>query len=278
MALILDDGESPDDAAETWLKAHPDALGPWLEGVTTLDGEPGLPPSRPRSASDAPGPRVGRRTPPERCSYRHEAPRGGLAAAADRQAASGGPLAGQPEAGAQRPKRAITASSGMWPCNAPDPDAALPLSSAVAKTTAGSASSRRRSAARRGQRSILATSWYSSQRATPASSPSASVGRSSDEVRRLADHLLQPVVPLDDRLPAEANQRRLGVRVGLGQLQRHPERREGAGEAGVEEGHQLVHPVGLGRRRLEADAPRRVARLEPRADRHGLAERTRRRR
>ena len=42
MALILDDGESPADAAETWLKAHPDALGPWLEGVTTLGGEPGL--------------------------------------------------------------------------------------------------------------------------------------------------------------------------------------------------------------------------------------------
>ena len=42
MALILDEGESPADAAETWLKAHPDALGPWLEGVTTLDGEPGL--------------------------------------------------------------------------------------------------------------------------------------------------------------------------------------------------------------------------------------------
>ena len=43
MALILDEGESPADAAETWLKANPDALGPWLEGVTTLEGEPGLP-------------------------------------------------------------------------------------------------------------------------------------------------------------------------------------------------------------------------------------------
>ena len=42
MALILDEGESPADAAETWLEANPDALGPWLEGVTTLDGEPGL--------------------------------------------------------------------------------------------------------------------------------------------------------------------------------------------------------------------------------------------
>ena len=30
-------------AAEAWLKANPDALGPWLEGVTTFDGQPGLP-------------------------------------------------------------------------------------------------------------------------------------------------------------------------------------------------------------------------------------------
>jgi glycine betaine/proline transport system substrate-binding protein len=43
MALILDEGDSPEEAAEKWLQAHPDALGPWLEGVTTLAGEPGLP-------------------------------------------------------------------------------------------------------------------------------------------------------------------------------------------------------------------------------------------
>ena len=42
MGLILD-GEAPEDAAEAWLKDHPDVLGPWLEGVTTLEGEPGLP-------------------------------------------------------------------------------------------------------------------------------------------------------------------------------------------------------------------------------------------
>jgi glycine betaine/proline transport system substrate-binding protein len=41
MGLILD-GEAPDAAAEAWLKDHPDVLGPWLEGVTTLDGQPGL--------------------------------------------------------------------------------------------------------------------------------------------------------------------------------------------------------------------------------------------
>jgi glycine betaine/proline transport system substrate-binding protein len=42
MGLILD-GEAPDDAAEAWLKDHPEVLGPWLEGVTTFEGEPGLP-------------------------------------------------------------------------------------------------------------------------------------------------------------------------------------------------------------------------------------------
>jgi glycine betaine/proline transport system substrate-binding protein len=42
MGLILE-GEAPDDAAEAWLKDHPDVLGPWLEGVTTFDGQPGLP-------------------------------------------------------------------------------------------------------------------------------------------------------------------------------------------------------------------------------------------
>jgi len=41
MGLILG-GEDPVPAAEAWLKEHPDALGPWLEGVTTFDGQPGL--------------------------------------------------------------------------------------------------------------------------------------------------------------------------------------------------------------------------------------------
>ena len=42
MGRILDDGETGPDAAEAWIKENPDALGPWLEGVTTLSGEPGL--------------------------------------------------------------------------------------------------------------------------------------------------------------------------------------------------------------------------------------------
>ena len=38
MGTILDDGEDPGDAAAAWLKANPDALDPWLDGVTTRDG------------------------------------------------------------------------------------------------------------------------------------------------------------------------------------------------------------------------------------------------
>lgn len=35
-------GQSAQDAATAWLKAHPDALTPWLTGVTTIDGKPGI--------------------------------------------------------------------------------------------------------------------------------------------------------------------------------------------------------------------------------------------
>ena len=42
MGKILDDGASGEDAARDWLAANPDALTPWLDGVTTLDGQPGL--------------------------------------------------------------------------------------------------------------------------------------------------------------------------------------------------------------------------------------------
>ncbi|WP_102226065.1 choline ABC transporter substrate-binding protein [Acidimangrovimonas sediminis] len=38
MGKILDDGEQPQAAAKEWLKAHPDAIKPWLKGVTTKDG------------------------------------------------------------------------------------------------------------------------------------------------------------------------------------------------------------------------------------------------
>ncbi|WP_223475193.1 choline ABC transporter substrate-binding protein [Oricola indica] len=43
MGAILDDGEDADDASLAWMKANPDVLDGWLDGVTTKDGEPGLP-------------------------------------------------------------------------------------------------------------------------------------------------------------------------------------------------------------------------------------------
>lgn len=38
MGRILDEGAGPDEAAAEWLAANPDALAPWLEGVTTREG------------------------------------------------------------------------------------------------------------------------------------------------------------------------------------------------------------------------------------------------
>ena len=38
MAPVLKDGADPKETALTWLKAHPDAVKPWLDGVTTFDG------------------------------------------------------------------------------------------------------------------------------------------------------------------------------------------------------------------------------------------------
>ncbi len=38
MGAILNDGEDPNDAATAWLAANADVLGPWLDGVTTMDG------------------------------------------------------------------------------------------------------------------------------------------------------------------------------------------------------------------------------------------------
>lgn len=43
MGEILDKGEDADDATMAWMKANPDVLATWLDGVTTKDGEPGLP-------------------------------------------------------------------------------------------------------------------------------------------------------------------------------------------------------------------------------------------
>lgn len=42
MGGILNDGEEPEVAATDWLKANGAAVEPWLAGVTTKDGKPGL--------------------------------------------------------------------------------------------------------------------------------------------------------------------------------------------------------------------------------------------
>ncbi|RPH73329.1 MAG: choline ABC transporter substrate-binding protein [Hyphomicrobiales bacterium] len=38
MAPVLKDGADPKETARAWLKVNPDAVKPWLEGVTTFDG------------------------------------------------------------------------------------------------------------------------------------------------------------------------------------------------------------------------------------------------
>jgi len=43
MGKILDEGEDADDATAEWLKNNVAAWEGWLDGVTTLEGEPGLP-------------------------------------------------------------------------------------------------------------------------------------------------------------------------------------------------------------------------------------------
>jgi glycine betaine/proline transport system substrate-binding protein len=43
MGMILDGGMEPEKAARKWLQEYPAVLDTWLEGVTTVDGKPGLP-------------------------------------------------------------------------------------------------------------------------------------------------------------------------------------------------------------------------------------------
>ena len=43
MRMILGEGKSADEAAREMFKRNPDKLAKWLEGVSTLDGQPGLP-------------------------------------------------------------------------------------------------------------------------------------------------------------------------------------------------------------------------------------------
>ncbi len=43
MRMILGEGKSADEAAREMIKRNPDRLAKWLDGVSTLDGQPGLP-------------------------------------------------------------------------------------------------------------------------------------------------------------------------------------------------------------------------------------------
>ncbi len=43
MRMILGEGKSADEAAREMIKRNPDRLVKWLDGVSTLDGQPGLP-------------------------------------------------------------------------------------------------------------------------------------------------------------------------------------------------------------------------------------------
>jgi glycine betaine/proline transport system substrate-binding protein len=42
MSSILDDKMQPDEAGKAWMKKNPDVVARWLDGVTTIDGKPGL--------------------------------------------------------------------------------------------------------------------------------------------------------------------------------------------------------------------------------------------
>jgi glycine betaine/proline transport system substrate-binding protein len=42
MSDILDKGMQPDAAVRAWMNQNPAVLEKWLDGVTTLDGKPGL--------------------------------------------------------------------------------------------------------------------------------------------------------------------------------------------------------------------------------------------
>lgn len=42
MGHILNEGQDATAAAKAWIAAHPEAAAQWLDGVTTLDGKPGL--------------------------------------------------------------------------------------------------------------------------------------------------------------------------------------------------------------------------------------------
>ena len=42
MGSIINDGTDAEKAASAWVKAHPDMLDAWLDGVTSADGKPAM--------------------------------------------------------------------------------------------------------------------------------------------------------------------------------------------------------------------------------------------
>lgn len=43
MGYLVNDGMNPEDAAKEMIKRNPERLSKWLDGITTIDGKPGLP-------------------------------------------------------------------------------------------------------------------------------------------------------------------------------------------------------------------------------------------
>src|SRR5690606_19848613 len=115
--------------------------------------------------------------------------------------------------------------------------------------------------------------WNSAQRATPTNTASARVSL-SPTVRAVVEHRLELSMALDHGLPALFAQERTRILRHALCLHRDPVGRERAGEAAVEERHQLPHPFTLAAAGGEADAARVVAVLDPACDRQGLGQHT----
>ncbi|MCY1296025.1 hypothetical protein D9M70_453910 [compost metagenome] len=88
------------------------------------------------------------------------------------------------------------------------------------------------------------------------------------QIFAVAHHRLELRMALGDKLTAEDAERLAIVLRSLFRLQRHPHGEEGTGETGVEEGDELMHPVGFVGSGRKADAALMVPPLEPQRDRH----------
>src|SRR5829696_7507528 len=95
----------------------------------------------------------------------------------------------------------------------------------------------------------------------------------ADEERRVADHRFQLGMTVGDRRAAEVAQGPAIGRISVLHLQRGPQGTEGAGEAGIEEAHELMHAIGFRSGAVEAQAPLDVARFQPAGDGQRLGDR-----